>query len=69
MKYTKNHIKLKCEQKYIRKGIGLLVRKTNQRQKEKSIIHKKATTKHGWVVIFCDLEKQPEDMNSPLKRK
>lgn len=69
MEYTKNHIKLKGEQKYIRKGTGLLVRKRNQRQKEKSIIGKKARKKHGWVLFFCDLEKQQEDMNSSLKRK
>lgn len=39
MKYTRYGIKFKGEQKYIRKGIGLLVRKTNKRQ---SIIDKKA---------------------------
>lgn len=41
--YTKNRIKLKGEQKYIRKSIGLLVRKTNKGQKEKSIEGKKAS--------------------------
>lgn len=42
MKYTNNHIKLEGAQKYIRKGIGLLVRKMNKRQKKKSVIDKKA---------------------------